>query len=355
MGGTFHSGPQFVNPLKQGNLTWPGKLRHFEESILITYTGDFLDEKFHGSGTLVNDSFFSTPTAADETVFSRELHRPGGRSVRVGLVYEGSFKHGKKHGLGTWTLRPSSPTHATDNGLPFTVYHGEWNEDFMHGQGKFSCLPLYRRRPDEDLARHLRETPRFGAFGAMGRRRDLYEGPKSEARVKWHNFKDAIVEGGVFEGKFVRGGPEGLGTCTLYGSEYGYMDYWYSSAKKKDMPETQLHIKSFEGEITWHKRYRFSGVTCVITDISWVYWGHGCPMADARAPESDWMSVHFCIRNNLLVESGQCIRTLVNGDRWEGKLGKCDISRPYRRVEGIAKGTWTCTDKDGSLKCKRER
>ena len=50
----------------------------------------------------------------------------------------------------------------------------------MHGQDKSSCLPLYRRRIDEDDVRFLRKYH----FGVRALRPDLYGGPKSKVPVK---------------------------------------------------------------------------------------------------------------------------------------------------------------------------
>ena len=76
----------------------------------------------------------------------------------------------------------------------------------------FYCT--YQRRIDEDDVRFL--CKKFHPFGAMDLRPDLYGGLKSKNPVKWHSFKDAIVEGGVFEGEFMWGRPQGWGTCTFY-------------------------------------------------------------------------------------------------------------------------------------------
>ena len=107
----------------------------------------------------------------------------------------------------------------------------------------------------------------------------------------------------------------------MYGSEYHHIENWYSPAKRKEMPETHFHVKSFEGEM-WHE----IDTTCV-TDISWVYWGYRCPTADVRTLVSKLMSVHFWHSQRSAFCSGQCVRTLVNGDCWEGQLVK------YRRED----------------------
>ena len=112
------------------------------------------------------------------------------------------------------------------------------------------------------------------------------------------------------------------------------MCFMYSPAKTKEKPTSQFYVKSFEGDITWSNTRRSH-----IYDVTWVNWGHDL---SARAFGSDDVAAEWSFLHHLCIESGKCIRTLVNGDRWEGNLIKY-----FEGWNGNERGTWTCTDKDG--------
>jgi len=143
-----------------------------------TSTGGFLDDKFHGAGVLYNDKF--NPWM--EKPFSMELAQPNGTFVTVGLVYEGTYENGKKHGRGTWTLRPFTPTLETESFLPITIYEGEWRHGMYHGKGRYTCLPHYER---------IDEYKSHTSPGSA----NYNPGKVTKA---WHNFEGAEVQGGFW-------------------------------------------------------------------------------------------------------------------------------------------------------------
>ena len=257
-----------------------------------TSTGGFLDDKFHGAGVLYNDKF--NPWM--EKPFSMELAQPNGTFVTVGLVYEGTYENGKKHGRGTWTLRPFTPTLETESFLPITIYEGEWRHGMYHGKGRYTCLPHYER---------IDEYKSHTSPGSA----NYNPGKVTKA---WHNFEGAEVQGGILECNFEKCRPVGRGKCTFYGS-HGCLLQLGLRCIFKEYPGFDTYVVSFEGEIDCPA---LGGIF-----ITWVDDGIGGP----------------CIG------PGNCVVTLSNGDRWEGKLVS-ELNKKYSLREC---GTWTCTDKNG--------
>ena len=88
-----------------------------------TYMGEFLDGEFHGSGVLHNTYFLKGENYAcrrifegyDPECFSMWYVQPNGVTIHLSLTYEGHFENGMRHGRGTLSLRPFTPSPETDN------------------------------------------------------------------------------------------------------------------------------------------------------------------------------------------------------------------------------------------------
>ena len=97
----------------------------------------------------------------------------GRKTFAAGDVYEGNYKHGKKHGLGKY---------VSSDGC---VYSGEWLDDKKHGMGKM----------------HF----------ANG---NVYEGNFRDGRIEGQGTK-TLVDGGAYKGDWKNGKPHGQGTQTF--------------------------------------------------------------------------------------------------------------------------------------------
>ena len=97
--------------------------------------------------------------------------QPNGVTIRLGLTYEGHFKNSMRHERGTLTLRPFTPSPETDGFSPIIIYHGEWQHDWMHGQGKYCYLPMYESVCDAPETEHLALTQ-----GTVTRKLDTQSG-----------------------------------------------------------------------------------------------------------------------------------------------------------------------------------
>ena len=267
------------------------------------------------------------------------LVQPSGVSIHLGLTYEGDFENGMRHGRGTLTLRPFTPTPATENFSPITIYEGEWQHDLMHGRGKYCCLPMYESRSDC----HNGTMPRPPAVPEIDNQlltrgtvtKKCFRNPIHPSEYdciyitrQWHNFGGAKVKGGVLECAFEKGKLVGQGKCTFYGSEYGRDSILTFSIgnvlrKRKDYRWDEMYVVSFEGDIKWGRHGRHFD----LHRLTWADYDD-C----AVGPE--------CGLENYVL-------TLGNGERWEGKL-KIGYEGSYNSAHHCS-GPWTRTNKNGII------
>eukprot|EP00936_MAST-01D_sp_MAST-1D-sp1_P000372 g372.t1 len=137
-----------------------GKGIYVDPADRLSYKGQFLDDKFHGHGTLslaprvgtagseVNGDSARAISSTDATGVNSNMQGPSTRGVaRHGPreVYDGQWREGKRHGQGTWVTgderyvgqyrdhkRHGDGCFRYSNG---NTYDGQWKADLRCGQG----------------------------------------------------------------------------------------------------------------------------------------------------------------------------------------------------------------------------
>ena len=188
-----------------------------ETADSTTYTGDYVDGKRHGPGTL---------TLSNGDVFEglwREgkQHGPGSlRRFDDGFAYKGEFENNQMHGYGVMNM---------DNG---TTYEGEWRDNVMNGlgvstsadgivyEGQFvngKCSGYgrkYRSRPEDGAIDSYTGEWLHGKYHGKGTIRyadgDIYEGSFQNNRAHGTGIF-TVLDGTVFEGEFQDGKAQGEG------------------------------------------------------------------------------------------------------------------------------------------------
>lgn len=177
------------NKTMKGQRNTCGKKVYHCGDVSAVYEGQFKSGKRHGIGTLRWDD-------GGEYEGEWEDGKPHGRGTMKyssGDVYAGQFENDKRHGRGTYKW------------LKGDVYTGNWKDDLKHGMGtrKYAKGDAYHGEWKEGK-RHGDGAMRYAKGG-------LYTG-------EWrNNEKHGIgsrkyLDGGVYEGKWKDGEKSGKGT-----------------------------------------------------------------------------------------------------------------------------------------------
>ena len=125
-------------------------------------------------------------------------------------IYEGEYRNGKRHGLGSWVQEEGGHR-----------YEGKWHDGKRHGQGLSTWADGTRYEGEyRDGKRHGRGTRTWEGTDEFAGRQGRYDGDFRNG--KFHG-RGALVwpSGRRYEGEFRDGWRNGTGTCTSAEQQFG--------------------------------------------------------------------------------------------------------------------------------------
>jgi hypothetical protein len=158
-----------------------------------TYTGEYNNDIINGRGKMV----YRNKDVYDGDWFAGRAHGKGTYVFADGDTYVGEFLAGEFSGNGKLSRKDGS------------TYVGTWLNNKKHGEGVSTSQNGKTTRQQYDKNKLIAETA------------SVQSAPTAQGHVKdcTDQYCDGIIgkysygDGSVFEGDFVKGEPEGLGTC----------------------------------------------------------------------------------------------------------------------------------------------
>jgi hypothetical protein len=225
------------------------------------YEGDFHQHRMHGRGTFTasagwiyvgsfaNDRHgrgsFSWPdnNSLCGTIFEGEfnaqgkMHGNGKFTWTDGTVYEGDFHNGQRHGQGR-ICRPDG-----------RLYDGQWHEDMRHGYGRYVW-------PDGDVYEgEWVEDQRTGKGIMHWKNGDVYEGSYLHNKRNGHG-RHRCLNGDEYEGQWLEDNIHGYGRTRWADGDH-YTGFWVDGLKEGAGKYVWPDGHYYEGEWLRNKKHGY--------------------------------------------------------------------------------------------------
>ena len=216
----FRAGHRYEGGFSKGKMSGTGRYQWVDG---IVYEGDFVDNVATGVGK------YTWPDGATYVGDVRRglRHGRGVQAFADGRVkYDGEWKDGMRHGIGTLTFDPDG----------YARYQGEWRDDQKHGTGsmRYTSGNVYEGgwACDQKNGRGVMSWPDSG---------EKYEGdwvdgkPHGSGTHTWERIGDSedaywFNTKNSYTGQFAAGMRQGYGQFA-YANGSGYDGYWYADKK----------------------------------------------------------------------------------------------------------------------------
>ena len=216
----FRAGHRYEGGFSKGKMSGTGRYQWVDG---IVYEGDFVDNVATGVGK------YTWPDGATYVGDVRRglRHGRGVQAFADGRVkYDGEWKDGMRHGIGTLTFDPDG----------YARYQGEWRDDQKHGTGsmRYTSGNVYEGgwACDQKNGRGVMSWPDSG---------EKYEGdwvdgkPHGSGAHTWERIGDSedaywFNTKNSYTGQFAAGMRQGYGQFA-YANGSGYDGYWYADKK----------------------------------------------------------------------------------------------------------------------------
>eukprot|EP00771_Trimastix_marina_P000617 gnl/Trimastix_PCT/1636.p1 GENE.gnl/Trimastix_PCT/1636~~gnl/Trimastix_PCT/1636.p1 ORF type:complete len:694 (-),score=126.93 gnl/Trimastix_PCT/1636:1349-3142(-) len=217
---TFPSGDRYEGDFVAGKYSGFGTFANAAERW--EYVGEFLQDKFHGKGTLTwgDEHVAGAAQKSYQGDWLRgKRHGFGIMHSKDGRIYEGSWVDGMRHGEGVLRFpngrvyrgnfergkRSGAGVLEYPNGKR---YEGGWSNDAAEGHGIF----VYRSGDIYEGHWHLGKPDGRGHIQYVNG--DRYQGDWVQGKATGHG-KYSFANGDTFEGQFLNGAPHGRGSLEV--------------------------------------------------------------------------------------------------------------------------------------------
>lgn len=190
----------------------------------LVYQGSFLNDKFHGNGSLMDKN--SSYIYNGGFVNGKKECSNGSETYKGGETYQGEFSNGMKHGIGVYKTK-------TDY-----IYHGNWRFGVRQGFGVEYNHPSIDVNQSEqyqfkassilsDIKANVEKAipPSYLYVNSHMQKRYIYEGEFWNG--VWHGHGKLVEENqNYYVGGFIYGKKHGIGYTFTKEEEHWSLDLW---------------------------------------------------------------------------------------------------------------------------------